>query len=318
MSARGAGPPRGTPRAGAIGTYVELRDVHRRQARSPAVCRARWSWAKAGGAGSTSLGSTNAGYLVRPRGGGGRFPDAGGPRAQVRPRKLLRFLRMTRAVCPACRDGGRTVTSPHGQFMRAWCRFTGYWGPISFTKRGTRFAVEGLMETQRHEVSAFLGAGVAMSAPGSIRTAFYPPGAHRPGGTGPVRRKGPGGGLFRKRWAAYRQQGHEPRRRDRKVLEDRPGQHPKLRTGFTRGGPTSSPPAADDGCAAAQRLSRPVSVAALQGSPAPPFPGAVALGLAAQARAEARRVLDANGAAGGDGGRRGAGRGDLGRHAGDT
>ncbi len=73
---------------------------------------------------------------------------------------------MTVAVLPGMREAGRghiiTVSSLAGLVP------VPFWGHYNASK----FAVEGLMETLRHEVRPF-GIRVAMVEPGSIRTPFY-------------------------------------------------------------------------------------------------------------------------------------------------
>jgi NAD(P)-dependent dehydrogenase (short-subunit alcohol dehydrogenase family) len=74
--------------------------------------------------------------------------------------------RMSVAVLPAMREAGRghiiTVSSLAGLVP------VPFWGHYNASK----FAVEGLMETLRHEVRPF-GIRVAMVEPGSIKTPFY-------------------------------------------------------------------------------------------------------------------------------------------------
>jgi NAD(P)-dependent dehydrogenase (short-subunit alcohol dehydrogenase family) len=77
-------------------------------------------------------------------------------------------VRMSVAVLPGMRERNRghiiTVSSLAGLVP------VPFWGHYNASK----FAVEGLMETLRHEVRPF-GIQIAMVEPGSIRTAFYAP-----------------------------------------------------------------------------------------------------------------------------------------------
>ncbi len=94
-------------------------------------------------------------------------------------------VRMTSAVLPGMRDRRRghiiTVSSLAGLVP------VPYWGQYNASK----FAVEGLMETLRHEVRPF-GIQVAMVEPGNIKTPFYA----RPQAAGMDAYAGPRGRAF--------------------------------------------------------------------------------------------------------------------------
>jgi NAD(P)-dependent dehydrogenase (short-subunit alcohol dehydrogenase family) len=94
-------------------------------------------------------------------------------------------VRMSTAVLPGMRERRRghiiTVSSLAGLVP------VPYWGQYNASK----FAVEGLMETLRHEVRPF-GIQVALVEPGSIKTSFYA----RPQAAGMAAYAGPRGRAF--------------------------------------------------------------------------------------------------------------------------
>jgi len=104
----------------------------------------------------------NAGYLLA---GGVEEVDVAAAEAQFAT-NYFGVVRVTRAVLPIVRDAGRghiiTVSSLAGLVP------VPFWGHYNASKH----AVEGLMETLRHEVRPF-GIKVAMVEPGSIKTPFY-------------------------------------------------------------------------------------------------------------------------------------------------
>jgi NAD(P)-dependent dehydrogenase (short-subunit alcohol dehydrogenase family) len=131
-------------------------------------------------------------------------------------------VRVTRAVLPGMRDRGRghviTVGSLAGLVP------VPFWGHYNASK----FAVEGMMETLRHEVRPF-GIQVAIVEPGSINTPFY----DRPDAPGLDAYAKPRSGAFGV-MAEYQRKAPGPDAVARKVVVLANAAHPPLRTKVTR------------------------------------------------------------------------------------
>jgi len=131
-------------------------------------------------------------------------------------------LRMTLAVLPVMRARRRghviTISSLAGLVP------VPFWGHYNASK----FAVEGLMETLRHEVRPF-SIQVAMVEPGSIKTRFY----RQPPVTGMTEYTGPRGRTF-DRLAGYEANAPGPDVVAAKVAAIAADPHPKLRNTVTK------------------------------------------------------------------------------------
>jgi NAD(P)-dependent dehydrogenase (short-subunit alcohol dehydrogenase family) len=104
----------------------------------------------------------NAGYL---QSGAIEEVTIGQARAQFET-NYFGLVRMVQAVLPAMRTQQRGLIAATSSL--AGLIPLPFWGQYNASK----FAVEGLMETLRHELRP-LGIGVAMVEPGAIRTSFY-------------------------------------------------------------------------------------------------------------------------------------------------
>lgn len=131
-------------------------------------------------------------------------------------------LRMTQAVLPGMRARRRghliTVSSLAGLVP------VPFWGHYNASK----FAVEGLMETLRHEVR-HLSVQVAMVEPGSIKTPFY----QRPPVSGIAEYAGPRARTF-ERLARYEAKAPGPELVAGKVVAIARDPHPRLRNTVTK------------------------------------------------------------------------------------
>ena len=131
-------------------------------------------------------------------------------------------LRMTSAVLPGMRARRRghiiTVSSLAGLVP------VPYWGQYNASK----FAVEGLMETLRHEVRPF-GIQVALVEPGNIKTPFYA----RPQATGMDAYAGPRGRAFAA-MAEFERNAPGPDVVAGKVVAIAENAHPALRNKVTK------------------------------------------------------------------------------------
>jgi NAD(P)-dependent dehydrogenase (short-subunit alcohol dehydrogenase family) len=131
-------------------------------------------------------------------------------------------LRMTKAVLPVMRARRRghliTISSLAGLVP------VPFWGHYNASK----FAVEGLMETLRHEVRPF-SIQVAMVEPGSIKTPFY----QQPPAAGMGEYAGPRARTF-DRLAGYEAKAPGPEVVAAKVASIVDDPHPKLRNTVTK------------------------------------------------------------------------------------
>ena len=131
-------------------------------------------------------------------------------------------VRMSSAVLPGMREQRRghiiTVSSLAGLVP------VPYWGHYNASK----FAVEGLMETLRHEVRPF-GIQVAMVEPGNIKTPFYA----RPQATGMDAYAGPRGRAFAA-MAWFERKAPGPDAVAGKVAAIADDSHPALRNKITK------------------------------------------------------------------------------------
>jgi NAD(P)-dependent dehydrogenase (short-subunit alcohol dehydrogenase family) len=131
-------------------------------------------------------------------------------------------VRMSSAVLPGMREQRRghiiTVSSLAGLVP------VPYWGHYNASK----FAVEGLMETLRHEVRPF-GIQVAMVEPGNIKTPFYA----RPQTTGMDAYAGPRGRAFAA-MAVFERNAPGPEVVASKVVAIAQSAHPALRNKVTK------------------------------------------------------------------------------------
>ena len=169
-------------------------------------------------AGRIDLLVNNAGYLLAGAVEEVTLDDA---RAQFET-NYFGVVRMTTAVLPGMRErrSGHiiTVSSLAGLVP------VPFWGHYNASK----FAVEGLMETLRHEVRPF-GVQVAMVEPGNIKTPFYA----RPQPAGLAAYDGPRSRAFAA-MADFGAKAPGPELVARKVVALATDSHPPLRTKITR------------------------------------------------------------------------------------